>query len=37
MFGIDMGFWYGMIVTAGITLVACLVAWLLPPKTKKQE
>ena len=33
--GIDMGFWYGMMVTGGITLACCLIAWLLPPKTKK--
>jgi len=34
--GIDMGFWYGMILTGAITLVACLVAWLIPPKKKKE-
>jgi len=33
--GIDMGFWHGMMLTAAITLAACLVAWLIPPKKKK--
>jgi hypothetical protein len=33
--GIDMGFWYGMVVTAVITLVLTLFAWLMPPKKKK--
>jgi len=32
--GIDMGFWYGLIVTGSITLTACLIAWLIPPKKK---
>jgi hypothetical protein len=35
--GIDMGFWYGMMLTAAITLTACLVAWLMPPKKKKEQ
>lgn len=34
MFGIDMGFWYGIFVTGGITVASCLIAWLLPPKNK---
>lgn len=32
MFGIDMGFWYGIFSTFGITLILSLVAWLVPPK-----
>jgi hypothetical protein len=36
-FGIDMGFWYGMILTATITLTAVTVAWLMPPIKKKEE
>jgi len=35
--GIDMGFWYGMLTTGTITLVCCLVAWLIPPKVKTDE
>jgi len=33
---IDMGFWHGMILTAAITLTSILVAWLIPPKKKKE-
>jgi hypothetical protein len=32
--GIDMGFWYGMALTAAITFAATLFAWLIPPKKK---
>jgi len=34
--GIDMGFWYGMLLTGTITLIGCLVAWLMPPKKNKE-
>jgi hypothetical protein len=35
--GIDIGFWYGMAVTAVITLVLASFAWLIPPKKKINE
>jgi len=35
--GIDMGFWYGMIATGAVTLVACLVAWMMPPVKKEEK
>jgi hypothetical protein len=34
--GIDMGFWYGLLLTAAITLTVVTVAWLMPPKKKQQ-
>ena len=37
MFGIDMGFWYGMFAAGGLTLALCLVAWLIPPKKGKED
>ena len=34
MLGIDMGFWYGMLIIGGLTLTYCLAAWLVSPEKK---
>jgi len=34
--GLDLAFWYGMILTATVTLIGCLFAWLIPPKKKEE-
>lgn len=35
--GIDMGFWIGIGAVAGITLIGCAAAWVLPPKQIDKE
>lgn len=37
MLGIDMAFWVGMGVTAGLVVAGCLAAWLVPAKKNESE